>query len=200
MSSLIYHTRLIRVISSSPNHCIESTCLLSSSNFFILNLSLSLTNWTKQQFLTSQQTKLSSIQIQMHITHNITLTSINFVISCTFSLFLSLKASRASLYSFSCKTSKTRFQCCLQSNFTSRIIGHFVANYSTSINGFWEIQLSSPSSGRRDPVALILCLRNQSFFEQVQLLSSLDLPGLQVPDIPQIEQSSGLFNYTSISV
>lgn len=52
-------------------HCIESMFLLSSSSFFSLNFSLSLTS------------------------------SISLVISCTFSLFFSLKASRASLYSFS---------------------------------------------------------------------------------------------------
>uniref|UniRef100_A0A2P2QNX8 Uncharacterized protein MANES_08G022200 n=1 Tax=Rhizophora mucronata TaxID=61149 RepID=A0A2P2QNX8_RHIMU len=49
----------------------ESMCLPSSSSFFSLSLSLSLTN------------------------------SINLVMSCTFSLFFSLKVSRASLYSFS---------------------------------------------------------------------------------------------------
>ena len=81
--------------------------LLNSSNFFILNFSLSPTSCSKKNPIRQKKTnkplrlpfkhKLKSTQI---IGQSITLlTSINRLISCTFSLFFSLKASRASLYS-----------------------------------------------------------------------------------------------------
>jgi len=129
MSSLIYHTSLIRVI----NHCIESTFLLSSSSFFILNLSLSLTNWsTTTTTVSVNKIIIYSNPNSQKTSHS--LTSINLVISCTFSLFLSLKASRASLYSFSWKhTSKTRFQCC---HFP--YINGFSEIHSTEFTFFWQ--------------------------------------------------------------
>lgn len=99
--------------------------LLNSSSFFILNLSLSLTSWSTSQLEKSkfdveiQEAKwTTTLLFQARKTkincESVKLTSINLEISCTFSLFLSLKASRASLYSFSCDEQKSNIQASAQ--------------------------------------------------------------------------------------
>jgi len=104
-----------------------------------------------------------------------TLTSINLVISCTFSLFLSLKASRASLYSFSCDKLKKK----KKPKFSGSVL-HFSYQSKATCSQF-GIGKVSPSSGRYALMALILCLLYRSSYALLQLPSSWDLLALQAP-------------------
>ena len=117
MSSLIYHTSLIRVISSLAKslhgiYVLTQLLQLFHPQFFTFahQLIILSNNINKRKYHTYQN-KESYVSKSFTTTKwNARLTSINLVISCTFSLFFSLKASRASLYSFSCSTWKT--ECC----------------------------------------------------------------------------------------
>lgn len=107
-------------LSTSHNPLHKPNQLLAQGYFIVMNLcsysappasssSTSRFRPPAAQMINHQQNDdLLEPKIRLYITNDsyafkaMILTSINLVISCTFSLFLSLKASRASLYSFSC--------------------------------------------------------------------------------------------------
>lgn len=92
----------------------DSMILFSSSSFFILCFSLSVSSWqegnSEKEGIKEKNSKLKTqkvwrqeykswVPVEIKFWNN---TSINVATSWAFSLFFSLNASRASLYSFSC--------------------------------------------------------------------------------------------------